>query len=229
MQVTPADPWREVVGVAGDVRDNGMQEPAPPIIYFPARVEHFWGTPRMAFGNVTFAIRSSRAGSESFLREVDRAVSRVNASLPVSQVRRLSDVYRASLARTSFTLTMLLVAGAMGLLLGVIGIYGVVAYGVSQRTREIGIRLALGAQRGEVTRLFVRHGVALASVGLLTGGVAASALTRLMSSLLFGVSPLDPVTYGVVASVVLMVVTGAAYAPARRATRRSSIDALRWG
>jgi predicted permease len=229
VQITPADPWREVIGVAGDVRDNGMQQPAPPIVYFPARVDRFWGSPRIAFGNVTFAIRSSRAASESFIREIEGAVSRVNASLPVSQIRRLSDVYRASLARTAFTLTMLLVAGTMGLLLGVIGIYGVVAYGVSERTREIGIRLALGAQPGDVTRLFLRRGLALAAVGVAAGMVTASALTRLMSSLLCGVSPLDPLTYGVVGSIVLLVVTGAAYIPARRAARRGPIDALRWG
>jgi putative ABC transport system permease protein len=229
VQVTPADPWREIVGVAGDLRDNGMHEPAPPIIYFPARVDRFWGAPQISFGAVTFAVRSTRAGSESLLREIEQSVSRVNASLPVSQIRRLSDVYRASLARTSFTLTMLLIAGAMGLLLGVIGIYGVVAYGVSQRTREIGIRLALGAQPPEVTRLFIRRGVALASIGLVAGLIAAFPVTRLMSSLLVGVSPVDPLTYGAVAAIVLTVVTGAAYVPARRAARRGPIDALRQG
>ena len=219
VQVTPADTWREVVGVAGDVRDDGLHEPAPPIVYFPARVSQFWGSPTIAIGNGNFFVRSSRAGSESLLREIEQAVSGVNASLPVSQARRLSDVYRASLARTSFTLTLLLVAGAMGLLLGVIGIYGVVAHGVSQRTREIGIRLALGAQPGEVTRLFLGRGLALAAVGLVAGLVAASMLTRLMSSVLVGVSPLDPLTYVAVAAVVLTVVSGAAYVPARRATR----------
>lgn len=226
VQVSPADAWREVVGVAGDVRDNGLHEPAPPIIYFPARVARFCGTPTIAIGNGTFLVRSSRAGSESFLREIEQAVAGVNASLPVSQGRRLSDVYRASLARTSFTLTLLLVAGAMGLLLGVIGIYGVVAHGVSQRTREIGIRLALGAQPGEVTRLFLGRGLALASVGLVAGLVAASTLTRFMSSVLVGVSPLDPLTYVAVAAVVLIVVTGAAYVPARRATRSAASQTL---
>ena len=227
VQITPADPWREVVGVAGDIRDNGMRDEAPAIIYFPSRVQHFWGAPDMAFGNGTFAIRSSRAGTDSFIQDIEHAVARVNANLPVSQVRRLSDVYRASMARTSFTLTLLLVAGGLGLLLGVIGIYGVIAYTVTLRTREVGIRLALGAQRGEVTGLFLRRGILLAVAGLVAGVIAAVTVTRLMSSLLFGVSPLDPSTYAVVALTVLTVVTFAAYVPARRAARRGCVDALR--
>jgi predicted permease len=227
VQVTPADPWREVVGVIGDVRDDGMDRPAPPIVYFPARVDRFWGTPAIAFGNVTLAIRSPRAGTDAFVREIERAVSGVNADVPVAQIRRLADVYRASLARTSFTLTLLLIAGAMGLLLGVIGIYGVVAYSVLQRKREIGIRLALGARPGQVTGLFLRRGVVLACIGGVSGIVAASMLTRVMSSLLVGVSSVDPLTYAAVASVVLFVVIASAYAAARRTMRRDAADALR--
>ena len=227
VRITPADPWRDVVGVAGDLRDNGMQEAPPAIVYFPARVQNFWGAAGMAFGNGTFLIRTSRAGTDSLIREIERVVAGVDKNLPVSQVRRLSDVYRASLARTSFTLKLLLLAGSLGLLLGVIGIYGVVAYSVSQRTREVGIRLALGAQRGEVTRMFLRRGIALASIGLVSGVLIAMLVTRLMSSLLFGVSPVDPLTYVVVASIVLAVVTCAAYIPARRSTRDGCVEALR--
>jgi putative ABC transport system permease protein len=226
VQVTPADTWREVVGVAGDIRDDGLHQPAPPIVYFPARVEKFWGAPLMSFGNGTFLIRSSRAGTESLIREIEQAVAGVNADLPVSQVRRLSEVYRGALARTSFTMTLLLVAGAMGLLLGVIGIYGVVAHGVAERTREIGIRLALGAQPSEITRLFLGRGFALASTGLGIGLVAAVMLTRFMTSVLVGVRPVDALTYAAVASVVLAVATAAAYVPARRATRTSTTQAL---
>lgn len=226
VQVTPADAWREVVGVAGDVRDNGLHEPAPPIVYFPARVGRFWGAPVMTFANGTYLVRSPRAGTEQLLREIDRAVAGVNPNVPISQTRRLSDVYRGSLARTSFTMTLLLVAGAMGLLLGVIGIYGVVAHGVAQRTREIGIRLALGAKPAEITRLFLRRGFALASTGLVAGLLAAVLLTRFMTAVLAGVSPLDALTYVAVALVVLMVATAAAYVPARRATRRSRTQTL---
>jgi ABC-type antimicrobial peptide transport system permease subunit len=181
----------------------------------------------MSFGNGTFLIRTRRAGTDSLIQEIEHAVSTVNADLPVSQIRRLSDVYRDSLGRTSFTLTLLLVAGSLGLLLGLIGIYGVVAYTVSLRTREVGIRLALGAQRGELTRMFLRRGVALGVLGLAAGIGIAAVVTRLMASLLFGVRPLDPLTYAIVSVIVLAVVIGAAYVPARRATRRGCVEALR--
>jgi predicted permease len=227
VQVTPADTWREIVGVAGDVRDDGLQEPPPPIVYFPSRVDRFWGAPAMAFGNGTWLVRSSRAGTESLLRDIEAAVAKVDPMLPVSQARRLSDVHRRSLARTSFTLTLLIVAGGMGMCLGVIGIYGVVAYSVSRRTREIGLRLALGAPPRAVTRLFLRRGVLPGVIGLAAGLVAAMAVTRLMTTILAGVSPLDPLTFAAVVSVVLAVVTTSAYVPARRAAKRGPLDALR--
>ena len=137
-------------------------------------MDHFWGTPTVSFGAATFVIRSPRAGNESFIREVQQAVWDVDPSLPVAQIRTLGDVYSVSLARPSFTLTMLLLAGAMGLLLGFVGIYGVVAYDVSQRTREIGIRLALGARAGELKRMFVQHGLALAGIGIVAGAAATA-------------------------------------------------------
>jgi putative ABC transport system permease protein len=229
VRASPTDPWREIVGVVGDLRDNGMNQPPPAIVYFPALMDHFWGAPTIGFGSVTFLIRSPRAGSESLLREIQRAVWDVNANLPIAETRTLGDVYRRSLARTSFTLAMLAIAGVMGLTLGFVGLYGVIAYGVSQRTREIGIRLALGAQTTELKRMFVRHGVVLAVAGILVGLTAAAALTRFMSSLLFGVSPLDPLTYAATTTVVLVVAMLAAYLPARRATRTNPIEALRCG
>ncbi len=227
VRASPADPWREIVGVVADLRDDGMSQPPPPIVYFPALMDHFWGTPTVSFGAATFVIRSTRAGNESFIREVQQAVWDVNPSLPVAQIRTLGEVYSVSLARPSFTLTMLLLAGAMGLLLGFVGIYGVVACDVSQRTREIGIRLALGARAGELKRMFVQHGLALAAIGIVAGTAATVVTTRLMSSLLFGVSPLDPWTYSVVAVVVLVVASVAAYLPARRTSRGEAIEALR--
>jgi ABC-type antimicrobial peptide transport system permease subunit len=124
---------------------------------------------------------------------------------------------------------MLAIAGAMGLALGFIGIYGVVAYGVAQRTREIGIRFALGAQTTDLQRMFLRDGAMLAAIGTVGGIATAAAVTRLMSSLLFGVSPLDPLTYTGVTSVMLAVAIVAAYLPARRATRANPIEALRCG
>jgi ABC-type antimicrobial peptide transport system permease subunit len=131
------------------------------------------------------------------------------------------------MARTSFTLVMLAVAGAMALLLGIAGIYGVIAYSVSQRTREIGIRMALGAQRSEVTRLFVRYGLRLAAVGLLAGLVAATAFTRLMTSLLFGITATDPLTYGLVCVGLITIAGLASYLPALRAATVNPVTALR--
>jgi putative ABC transport system permease protein len=129
--------------------------------------------------------------------------------------------------RTSFTMALLAIAGGMALLLGIVGIYVVIAYAVSQRTREIGIRIALGAQAAGVQRLFVRHGLLLAGVGAVLGLTAAVGLTRLMKSLLFGTTPLDPATYGAVTLVLVAAAALASYFPARRATRVDPVEALR--
>ena len=172
-------------------------------------------------------IRSPRAGSSGFVNEVSRAVWSVNPNLPLASVRTLQEVVGASMARTSFTLVMLAIAGAMALLLGVAGIYGVISYSVSQRTREIGIRMALGAQRQEVTRMFVRYGLTLAAVGIVCGLVAAVALARVMASLLFEVSPMDPLTYAAVCVSLAAAAMLASYVPALRATGVNPVTALR--
>jgi ABC-type antimicrobial peptide transport system permease subunit len=131
------------------------------------------------------------------------------------------------MARTSFTLVLLCVAGAMAMLLGGIGIYGVIAYAVSQRTREIGIRMALGAQRGELTGLFVRQGMLLTGIGAGCGLVIAFVTMRLMSSILFNVSPVDPLTYGSITAGVVAVSLFACYLPSRRAATVNPVNALR--
>jgi ABC-type antimicrobial peptide transport system permease subunit len=142
-------------------------------------------------------------------------------------VRTLAEVYRKSLARTSFTLVMLAIAGGMALLLGVIGIYGVISYSVLQRTREIGIRMALGSPRQDVTRLFVGHGLKLAAIGIACGLAAAAVCTRLMSSLLFEVSPLDPLTFAGVPLMLVLAAALASYVPAVRAALVDPVEALR--
>ena len=160
----PGMPWREVIGVVQDVRENGIQEQAPLTVYWPTMMSNIFGPgPVNAWRTVTFVIRSDRTGTEAFLNQVRQAVWSVNSNLPVASVRAMQDIYDRSLASTSFTLVMLAIAGAMALVLGIIGIYGVISYAVSQRRREIGIRLALGAQQSELRRMFVRHG--LAAVG----------------------------------------------------------------
>jgi ABC-type antimicrobial peptide transport system permease subunit len=131
------------------------------------------------------------------------------------------------MARTSFTLIMLSVAGGMALLLGIVGIYGVISYSVSQRTREIGIRMALGAQRETITAMFVRHGLVLTGVGVAFGLVASFITMRLMSSLLFDVSPVDPITYGSITALIAVIAYVACYLPSRRAASVEPVNALR--
>jgi predicted permease len=222
-----ADPWREIVGVVGDIYDDGAQQKKPAFAYFPALMDAMWGDPVRATRNGTFLIRTGRAATESFLTEARQAIWSGNANLPIFQVRTLKDLYDRSMARTSFTLVMLALAGGMALVLGVIGIYGVIAYAVSQRTREIGIRIALGAPPAGLQGMFVRHGMLLAGIGAVLGLATAFALTRLMSSLLFGISALDPATYAVVSGVLVAAAALASYLPARRATAVNPVDALR--
>jgi len=223
----PKAPWREVIGVVGNEHDNGADQKTPTITYWPMMVDNFWGQPLMAQRGLAFAVRSSRAGSASFLKEIQRAVWSVNPNLPIADVRTVKEIYDRSMVRTSFTLVMLTIAAGMALLLGVVGIYGVISYSVSQRTREIGIRMALGAPQQTVQQMFVRHGLLLAGIGLICGIAAALSLTRLMSALLFDVSPLDPVTYGAVSLVLFAAAFLASYIPAHRATAIAPLDALR--
>jgi putative ABC transport system permease protein len=172
-------------------------------------------------------IRTDRAGSESLLTQLRQVVWSVIPDAPVVKVRTMEEVYRGSMARSSFTLVMLGIAGAMALLLGIIGIYGVVSYSVSQRTRELGIRIALGAGNTEVRAMVVGQGVLLAGIGIVAGLAVAGAATRIMSSLLFETSPLDPVTYAIAAAGLLGAAALASYLPARRASSVHPMQALR--
>ena len=223
----PKGPWREIIGVAGNERDNGVSRPAPTIVYWPMLIKDFWGDETWVQHTMAFAIRSRRAGTAEFTKEVRRAVWAGNPDLPIYDLRTVQEIYDKSMARTSFTLVMLAIAGGMAMLLGIVGIYGVISYSVSQRTREIGIRIALGAPQGRVTQMFVRHGFVLAVIGVAAGVAAAAGLTRLMSALLFEVKPIDPVTYCVVPLVLAAAVLLASYIPARRATAIAPADALR--
>ena len=216
IRVGTAAPWYQIIGVVGDVYEDGVHQKAPGCVYWPAGTR-----------SIVFAIRSDRTGTESFLNQIREAVWAVNANLPLAQVRTLGEVYNQSMARTSFTLVMLAIAGAMALVLGIIGIYGVLSYAVSQRRREIGIRLALGAQPGELKRMFVRHGLVLAGIGVAIGLGAAAALTRLMSSLLFGIKPVDPLTYAAGALILGLAAVLASYLPARRASAVDPVEALK--
>jgi predicted permease len=222
----PEMPWHEVIGVVQDVRENGVYEQTPPTVYWPTMSASLRAGQPNAIRGVTFVVRSARTSTPGFLNQIRQAVWSVNPSLPASP-RTMREVYDQSLARTSFTLVMLAIAASMALLLGVVGIYGVIAYVVSQRRREIGIRAALGAQQAELQRMFVRHGLALAGIGVVVGLGAAAALTRLMSTLLYGITPLDPVTYVTVPLILVSATVLASYVPARRAASVDPVEALR--
>jgi predicted permease len=223
----PKAPWREVVGVVGNERDDGADHKATTIVYWPMMLRDFWGFPMIAQRGQAFAIRSGRTGSASLLNEVRRAVWAVNPDLPIANVRTVKEVYDRSMARTAFTLVMLSIAAGMALLLGIVGIYGVVSYAVSRRTREIGIRIALGAPQQAVRQMFVREGLLLTAIGVVCGLAAAAGLTHLMKALLFEVSPLDPATYCAVSLVLAAAALLASYIPARRATAIEPVEALR--
>ncbi len=220
-------PWREVIGVVNDERDDGVQQKAPATAYYPLLMNDFEGNPVAVRRTCWYVLRSERAGSQGLLADVQRAVWSLNPSLPLASVRTLQEIYDKSLARMSFTLVMLAIAGAMALLIGLVGIYGVISYAVSQRRREIGIRMALGARGREVTRMFVGQGFVLALIGVGCGLAGAVALTRLLGSLLFDVNPLDPLTYAAVTLGLIAAAIVASYIPARRGTGVDPLEALR--
>jgi predicted permease len=221
------DDWREVIGIVGDVHEDGVDKETPSSVYWPILAAHFTGTELDVRRYVAYSIRSPSAGSESFMSEVRRAVWSVDPNLPLADVHTLDYFYRTSMARTAFTLVMLAIAGGMALLLGIVGLYGVIAYSVSQRRREIGIRSALGAPQRELTGMFVRHAMLLTCGGVVCGLVAALALTRLMSSLLFGIKPTDPATFAAVSMGLLSAAAVSSYLPARRASAVNPVEALR--
>jgi predicted permease len=217
--------WQQVIGVVADVYDDGADRPAPPIVYWPARSQDWFGgtlLPR----SVNFSMRSERAGTEAFVREIRQAVADVMPGLPVFQVRTLAEVYDLSMAGTAFSLVMLSIAGSMALLLGIVGVYGVLAYGVVQRQREVGIRLALGAQPGTVKGMFVYRGLRLSAVGIAVGVVLAAGITRWTEALLFGVTPVDAATFAAAAVVLVIAALAASYIPARRAAALDPVQTL---
>ena len=209
-------PWLEVVGVAENVHADGVNLPAPATVYF-----------RAGGRSVTFAIRSERAGTEMFLREIAAAIHAVNPSLPLAQTRTLNDVYTDSMARTSLALVLLGIAGAMALTLAIVGVYGVLAYAVGQRRREVGIRIALGAEPRMLKWLFVRKGLILNCAGGVIGMVLAGALSQWISSLLFGITPLDPLTYFATGALIAAAAVMASYVPARQAASVDPMETLR--
>jgi predicted permease len=219
-------PWREIVGVVGDVYDDGVHQAPPATVYWPARLDAtvFAGyQPR----RVSVVIRTERAGSAALLEELRQAVWSVHPDLPLAQTTTLDLLYDRSMSRTSLTLGLLALAGVMALLLGIAGVYGVIAYAVAQRRREIGIRIALGAEARAIRGLFVRRGMIVVLAGLLLGSSAAAGFSQLMRSLLFGVEPLDEGTFTVMSVVLVGSTLLATYVPARRALRVDPVETMR--
>jgi predicted permease len=227
IRVGSTDDWREVIGVVTNVYDDGVNQEPSSVAYWPLMMRNFEGEGITARRELSFVLRTQRAGTESLMKEVRQAVWSVDPNLPLAEVHTVDYFYRTSMARTSFTLLMLSVAGAVALLLGTVGIYGVIAYSVSQRTREIGIRIALGAQRQELTGMFVRHGLVLSGIGVAFGLVAALICMRFLSTLLFGVKPIDLLTYSAVSVGLVATALLASYLPSRRAVTVDPVEALR--
>jgi predicted permease len=227
IRVATNDEWREIVGVVGDVYDDGVSQKPTTSVYWPLMMDHFEGEATRVQRYVAFLVRTPRAGSQSLMKDASDSVWSVNPNLPLANAHTLGYFYDRSMSRTSFTLVMLAVAGSMALLLGVVGIYGTIAYSVSQRTREIGIRMALGAQQKALTGMFVRHGLWLAGIGVAVGLGVAIVVMRLMSSLLFKVSPADPITYAAVCVGLIATTAMASYLPSRRAATVDPVEALR--
>jgi putative ABC transport system permease protein len=210
-------PWSEIVGVVKDVHHNGLSQAAPATVIFPA----------VASETASFVVRSGRVGTPGFLEDLRETVWSVNRNLSLASVQTLDDLYQRSMARTAMTLQLLAITGAIALTLGLIGIYGVVSHAVSQRRREIGIRLALGAATGEVRRMFVRHALVLVGIGVAAGLGASVGLTRLMASQLFGVTPGDPLTHLIVAFGLVAAAALASHVSARRASVCDPVELLK--
>jgi putative ABC transport system permease protein len=213
--------WYEIVGVVGPERDDGLNQPATAIVYWPLLNQVYQRN------SISYAVRSSRVGTPGFLTELRQAVWAVNPDLPLAAVQTLDEIRSHSMAQTSFAMIMLAIAGSVALLLGGVGIYGVIAYIAARRTREIGIRLALGAQAADVRRMVLGQGMRLASVGIVIGLLGAAGITRIMRALLYETSPTDPLTFAGVIAVLMAAALLACWVPARRAMRADPIAALR--
>ncbi len=212
----------EVVGVVEDVHDNGVWEPPPPTVYWIPIGEDF----RFVVRNLSFAVKTRRTGEASLARQIEQAVWKVNGSLSVAALRSMGEIEARSMAATSFTMVMLAITGGMALLLGVIGLYGVISYTVARRRREIGIRMALGADPAAVERMFVSRALGLTLAGLALGLLGAAAVTRGMTKLLYGVKPVDPETYAAMVALLLAAAFCSSFVPARRATKVNPVETL---
>jgi predicted permease len=223
----PPRDWYEIVGVLKDVRYAGVDRPAPTIIYWPGEMENFMGLRIAALRSGEIAVRFDRPATAAVAKELQEAVWAVNAHLPVAELTTMAEMLSRSMARPAFAMLMLGIAAIVALVLGLVGIYAVVSFIVAERTREIGLRIALGAEPGRVRRMVIGQASAVAGVGIGIGLAIAAGLTKGMAGIIYGVGALDPLTYGVVAVGLGLVAMAASWLPARRAARLDPIRALR--
>jgi putative ABC transport system permease protein len=225
----PIAKWFTIVGVVGDVREQGLHANPVEAVYYAVRrmnpdTDGEW-VPR----DFTLVVKAKPGVDPTGLVDgVRRAVWSIDPKLPLAGVRTMEKVVERSMARTSFTMLLLAIGAAVALLLGAVGIYGVISYVVSQRTQEIGVRMALGAQRGDVSGMVMKEGLALALVGIGSGLAVALALTRLMKALLYEVSATDPATFAAVPLLLALVALLASWVPARRAAGVEPLEAIRY-
>ena len=213
--------WHDVAGVVGDVRAFGIREEIRPWAYFPMLGPRGMGLAMM------FVVARGTGSAAALVPGIRSAISELDASVPVTAVRTMDEIVATSLAESSLTLMLLVVAAVVALLLGVVGLYGVISYVVSQRAHEIGVRIALGARPGVVRAMVVRQGAGVTLIGIVLGVVAAIGVTRLLASLLFEVSARDPYTFAATALILGAVSLLATWLPARRAATISPLAALR--
>jgi predicted permease len=219
--------WATIVGVVGSVRDAGLHEKPVETVYYPLMRPPSPDGEDFAPRWFTLVVRTAGDDPLALAPAVREAIWSLDRNLPVARVRGMDQVMAESTARTSFTMLLLVIAAAMALLLGAVGNYGVISYVVSQRTREIGVRMALGARQRDVARMVVRSGLFVALAGVALGLAGALAVTRLMQALLFEVSPTDPATFGAVSALLVGIALLASYLPARRAAAVDPIEAIR--
>ncbi len=219
--------WREIVGVVKTVHDNGPAQPAESTLYFPTVMNDFWGNELFVQRSLSFALRTERTSDPSLLTQIQQAVWSQRPDLAIAQVETMDEIYQRSMSQASFAMLMLLLAAGAALLIGSVGIYGVVAYIVAQRTREFGVRMALGATAAQITSAVLRYGMVMASIGVAVGLIAAALLSGTMARLLFGVEPRDPLTFGVVALVLAAITLLASALASRRAAQVDPVTALR--
>ena len=219
------NPWLTIVGVAANVKHDGLDQDVLPAIYFPAQQQDSNAVLQMLRG-ASYVIRTD-GDAAAVMPEVARVVRRVDADLPIVGLRTLADVIGVSVAERLFDTVLLAGFALLALVLASVGVYGLIAYSVMQRTREIGVRMAIGATPLDVLRLVVGQGARLAAVGVLIGLVGAFGASRLAHTLLFEVSPADPATFAASALLLLAVAALASLAPALRAARIDPQEAIR--